>query len=323
MGTLSGADGAVRARARCGKDDVGPLLSPAFRLEGVAALMELGLALLASAFLGTAVVIANVGLRHLDPARGALVSIPSTTLFLWLLAPLLYRGEGRNATALAIFAAVGVVFPAVVTLLNFASNRITGPTIAGTVSSTTPLFAVFGAVLFLGEPLTLAAAAGTAAIVLGVVALTARGEAVLRSWAAWVILLPLAGAAIRGGSQAAVKAGLALWPEPFVAVLVGYTVSCATIFAAGFTLVPKEAAPLSRRGILWFVVVGLCRGLWVLAMYAALNAGQVSVVSPLVATYPLFTLALSALRSEEHTSELQSPMYLVCRLLLEKKKKHK
>src|SRR5437762_9845203 len=28
-----------------------------------------------------------------------------------------------------------------------------------------------------------------------------------------------------------------------------------------------------------------------------------------------------AARSEEHTSELQSPMYLVCRLLLEKKKK--
>src|SRR5436189_2582206 len=27
-------------------------------------------------------------------------------------------------------------------------------------------------------------------------------------------------------------------------------------------------------------------------------------------------------RSEEHTSELQSPMYLVCRLLLEKKKTH-
>src|SRR3712207_8914341 len=29
-----------------------------------------------------------------------------------------------------------------------------------------------------------------------------------------------------------------------------------------------------------------------------------------------------ALRSEEHTSELQSRQYLVCRLLLEKKKKH-
>src|SRR5690348_18401799 len=30
-----------------------------------------------------------------------------------------------------------------------------------------------------------------------------------------------------------------------------------------------------------------------------------------------------ALRSEEHTSELQSPVHLVCRLLLEKKKKKK
>src|SRR5437764_11255864 len=30
--------------------------------------------------------------------------------------------------------------------------------------------------------------------------------------------------------------------------------------------------------------------------------------------------ATSVGRSEEHTSELQSPMYLVCRLLLEKKK---
>src|SRR5437879_10783820 len=37
------------------------------------------------------------------------------------------------------------------------------------------------------------------------------------------------------------------------------------------------------------------------------------------ASYSYYTNA--ALRSEEHTSELQSPMYLVCRLLLEKKKK--
>src|SRR5438445_7231370 len=33
--------------------------------------------------------------------------------------------------------------------------------------------------------------------------------------------------------------------------------------------------------------------------------------------------AASARRSEEHTSELQSRQYLVCRLLLEKKKKNK
>src|SRR5687768_18056109 len=35
------------------------------------------------------------------------------------------------------------------------------------------------------------------------------------------------------------------------------------------------------------------------------------------------TSAAAALRSEEHTSELQSRLHLVCRLLLEKKKKQK
>src|SRR5437879_9036783 len=37
--------------------------------------------------------------------------------------------------------------------------------------------------------------------------------------------------------------------------------------------------------------------------------------------YLMITPKYYAVRSEEHTSELQSPMYLVCRLLLEKKKR--
>src|SRR5690554_7692016 len=36
----------------------------------------------------------------------------------------------------------------------------------------------------------------------------------------------------------------------------------------------------------------------------------------------LFWLAVEQVRSEEHTSELQSRPHLVCRLLLEKKKEH-
>src|SRR2546429_4787795 len=44
-------------------------------------------------------------------------------------------------------------------------------------------------------------------------------------------------------------------------------------------------------------------------------------------TMPIFSAVLGSLffhdRSEEHTSELQSRLHLVCRLLLEKKKKHR
>src|SRR5258707_15413350 len=43
-----------------------------------------------------------------------------------------------------------------------------------------------------------------------------------------------------------------------------------------------------------------------------------SAVNPVVATAPA---SRTRSRSEEHTSELQSRQYLVCRLLLEKKKK--
>src|SRR5256885_7458911 len=44
---------------------------------------------------------------------------------------------------------------------------------------------------------------------------------------------------------------------------------------------------------------------------------------PYAGTSELIAQTLKYLRSEEHTSELQSPCNLVCRLLLEKKKKKK
>ena len=51
-----------------------------------------------------------------------------------------------------------------------------------------------------------------------------------------------------------------------------------------------------------------------------LLAGAVAYYA-LLSIVPLLILMVIALRSEEHTSELQSLAYLVCRLLLEKKKK--
>src|SRR5437879_10415854 len=48
---------------------------------------------------------------------------------------------------------------------------------------------------------------------------------------------------------------------------------------------------------------------------------QMDIRGQVVAEIARLNKILVLLRSEEHTSELQSPMYLVCRLLLEKKKK--
>src|SRR5258708_14371889 len=47
----------------------------------------------------------------------------------------------------------------------------------------------------------------------------------------------------------------------------------------------------------------------------------IAVIASFVGTLNRLPLPASSCRSEEHTSELQSPDHLVCRLLLEKKKK--
>src|SRR5438552_9031606 len=59
------------------------------------------------------------------------------------------------------------------------------------------------------------------------------------------------------------------------------------------------------------------------ARCSSLKDAPSSRARPLRGACPIQTLNHRAcLRSEEHTSELQSPDHLVCRLLLEKKKPH-
>src|SRR5688572_31165718 len=57
-----------------------------------------------------------------------------------------------------------------------------------------------------------------------------------------------------------------------------------------------------------------------LGIYEMTDAGMKGVINP---SEILMTQKEDQLRSEEHTSELQSQSNLVCRLLLEKKKKNK
>lgn len=252
------------------------------------------LALFSAALFGVALVVTQFGLRHLHAATGALVSIPSTMLLFWLAAPFALKSEGWNLAALGVFAAVGLFYPALVTLLTFESNRRIGPTATATVANTTPLFAVAGAMFFLGEQLTLRIVAGTVFIVTGVMALSRDGSQRAR-WTPWIIALPLAAAAIRAGAHVLAKLGLTLWADPFAAGLIGYTVSGAVVWVTVGVANRGSALAFARKGVAWFALVGLCNGSALLLMYFALTHAPVTTVSPLVSTYPLFTLLLSAI----------------------------
>src|SRR2546426_7588334 len=71
--------------------------------------------------------------------------------------------------------------------------------------------------------------------------------------------------------------------------------------------------------LLWAAVVALWLAIEVSELPRRITA-QLEVAFQ-VALILSITFTLASVRSEEHTSELQSPCNLVCRLLLEKKKK--
>jgi drug/metabolite transporter (DMT)-like permease len=253
------------------------------------------LALLAAALYGTGLVTTHYGLRHMESLAGARVSIPSAALLFWLLSPFYVDWSAWVTPAAVLFAVVGLFYPAAVTLLTFVGNRRLGPTVAGTIGSTTPLFAVLGAALFLGEAPGIREFVATAIIVLGTMALSKPAAGPLPQTARGALWMPWSGALLRALAQLLSKAGLVLWPVPFAAALVGYSVSVVIVSTAGWLLSSRTAAAFTRRGVAWFVTTGILNGAAVLAMYCALSTGPVQVVAPVVATYPLFTLALSVL----------------------------
>jgi drug/metabolite transporter (DMT)-like permease len=255
---------------------------------------------LASAFcIGLGLVLAQIGLRGIAPFAGAALSIPSSALLFVCIAPLALDFSAITAggipwTALAIFLLVGLLYPATVTLLTFEANRLLGPVVTGTLGNFTPAFAVAFALIALGEPLHLAQLGGLTVIVAGVMLMTVPRHGQPAYWRSWYLLLPLAAAMIRGFVQPAIKFGLQLWPSALAAALAGYLVSSVIVIAAAKLRTGRFVAQAPPRARLWFVAVGLCNGIALLLMYAALARGPVALVSPLIATYPLATIFLGA-----------------------------
>jgi len=255
--------------------------------------MALILAVLSSICFGIALVTARVGLRTLDARSGAAISIPTATLLFAVAAPFALELDGFSVAAALLFALVGLFFPAIVTLLTFRSNEQLGPTVTGAVSGTAPLFAILAAGLLLGERIPAQAMVAALAIVTGVGIISWNQGAVRARFAGLSLLWPLSGAVLRGLAQAGAKVGLLLWPSAFAASLIGYAVSSVTVI--GFNWLARGERPRrTQRNLAWFALTGILNGAAVLLMYTALGMAPVSLVAPIVATFPLVTALVSA-----------------------------
>src|SRR5215831_8307608 len=88
---------------------------------------------------GAGFVLTQFGLRFMQPWVGVAISIPTSTLLFWCLAPFFVQPSEGSLTAVVLFACVGLFFPGAAALLNFESNRLLGPNTAGALSSMTGL----------------------------------------------------------------------------------------------------------------------------------------------------------------------------------------
>lgn len=241
--------------------------------------------------------IQNLGFSDVDSRTGATISITASALFFWVMAPFFMVWDYWLNSAILIFVLIGLFRPALSASMAVAGMRYLGPTLASTLSSTSPLFGAAMGVLWLNESFTLPTAIGTVGIVGAVILLSRKNKSggIATDWPTWALLLPIGAACLRSLGHVLSKIGMEDIPDPYFAGMVGFTVSA--ILLNGVRRIRKTALPpipWHTKGPRWFALAGMCFGTAIIALNAALLRGDVVMVVPIVAASPIFTMVLGA-----------------------------
>ncbi|MDG2076498.1 MAG: EamA family transporter [Arenicellales bacterium] len=247
------------------------------------------LGVIAAVLFGISAVPAKRGLISLNAETGCLITMATTWVVCLLLGPLWMRTEDWFTAGFWIFVLAGLIHPYLSMYASLEALKRAGTTVASTLAATAPFFSTLGAVVLLGEDLTIVVALATVGIVAGVMVLTFDGPRMARVIRVALIFASIA-AVIRGSTHVIGKWGLELMPNPFMATFVAFSVGlmCMTIFfRLRYGHLPRD---LPTDGVKYFVYSGLCIAFAIISMYGALMLGRVVVISPIIASYPVFTL---------------------------------
>jgi len=235
----------------------------------------------------------RVGLKEATPITAISISIVTMIAIVWpTLGPFIIW-DAPSPSGVLLFMLAGVISPLATQILLFVSATRVGISRASPLRNTSPLFASLLAIGLLGERWTLPMALGTLFIIAGASLLGMRESGAPKTFRRRYLLLPLAAGFLGGFSSPLRKFGFSLLPSvPLAtcAVLLGSLTSLVIYLSA--TGRYKELV-LNRRTFQWFGLNGLCSGMAIAANLIALEKGNVVIVSPLIATVPLFTVLLS------------------------------
>jgi len=259
------------------------------------------LALGAACLFGVSTVTAKRGLLIVDAQSASLVIIGTVLVLYLVTSPFWMRAGDWFTLGFWIFVVNGFMHPFLSMYLALEATARTGATIAATLSATAPLFAAMTAVAFLGESINAWIALGTIFTVIGVMTLSwsPKGTGGLLR----IALLFATGAAIvRGLNHTLAKWGLDSMPNVFMAGFVSFSVSFCCALLVYRVRTGTLMVRLPRAGLGYLVLTGTIIAAAILCMYGGLVSGQVIVVSPIIAAYPLFTLLTSLIFKQESLS---------------------
>jgi drug/metabolite transporter (DMT)-like permease len=248
-------------------------------------------------------VISKRGLQDTSVTAASLI-ILSVSWLVISLSVLLGPPPDVTGRTVAIYAALGLLVPAISRWSVLKSVNDLGPSIAIPIQQgLRPLLSVMGGILLLGERLSVVRGVGVALIIVGGVQLTRRPPDATgppRTLGRWAFRPGLAFPLIAGLAYATSDVLIRLTlgegeTEPGVAAMIS-TGSGLVAWLVVVAVVPRVRAGVRfGPGSRWFVLAGALIGAAILAVYNALQRGEVSLVSPINSTQPLIVLLLSAL----------------------------
>jgi DME family drug/metabolite transporter len=240
---------------------------------------------------GASAVLTRKGMRDSNPITGAVVAaLVQVVVLLGLL--LAYPPARIDWTAIAYFVASGILASTLGRLLNFMSIERLGVPVSASIIGSSPLFSTLFAVVAIGESVALTTVLGTVFVVIGI-ALTSGGNKLGSKLLGSALVIPVMSAAFYGASSIVRKVGLNILPDSVLGAFVGAASSLVSFLLYIVTTKRVAEVRLSRNSVKYFIGSGLAVSAGWLTMFAALSTGSVSVVSALIGTNPLFSLALS------------------------------
>lgn len=200
--------------------------------------------------------------------------------------------------AIILFVITGTITPGIAYLLRYISIDKVGVSIASPVISTTPFFALIGAIMFLGESLTFLVFAATVSLVLGVILLSWERRKIGR-WRDMVY--PVSTAVLYGAAAITRKMGMNMANVPILAASIGAAASM--ILYMPYLALSRNKLSLKRKDGLMFLLFGALFGTVArIFIFYSYSLGEVIRVEPLMNSSPAFTLAFASvfLKKEEH-----------------------